>query len=101
MNYVFTGYAPRFYPDIVGESGSLIAVPGDVCEFDEAPADGLWQPTDNPVTIPRARTWPITAEPTKAEPETPAEPSAGDPANTNGWPVLNLTTPTVENTQES
>lgn len=103
MNYVFTGYAPRFYPDIIGESGSLIAEPGDVREFDEAPADGLWAPTDASVTIPGPRTWPVKAEvQPEPEPEIPAEPSAGDAVNTNGWPSLDIALPAVvPNTQEN
>jgi hypothetical protein len=100
VNYEFTGQSPRFYPDIVGENGSLIAEPGDVVAFDNPPADGLWAETQLPVTAWQARTWPLKAE----APEAPAEeiPAA---ANTELTPSLPFgpagLTSDVPETQES
>ena len=65
-NYLFTGNTARFYPNIVGGSGSLIAEPGDVLTFDEPPTDGLWIETDAPEVIPEPRTWPPARQPIDA-----------------------------------
>lgn len=75
-NYQFNGPAPRFYPQIViAGFGSLIAFPGDVWDLDEAPADGLWTGTGEPVTDHAGHTWPAVWPPAVApEPEAPGKP---------------------------
>lgn len=45
--FVYIGQEPRAYPDILVPDGDnppkvLVALPGDVCEFDVPPTDGLW-----------------------------------------------------------
>jgi hypothetical protein len=85
VNYEFTGQSPRFYPEITGEAGSLIAVPGDVRAFDVPPADGLWAETGLPVTDPGPRQWPLKAEvleaPAVAVDEVPPVLPFGPPAD--------------------
>lgn len=68
-NFQFIGQSPRFYGDIVTDTGSLVAEPGDVRTFDVPPSDGLWVETDKPEVIPPFRPWP----PRPSAPEAPAE----------------------------
>ena len=55
-NFAFLGQAPRWYPGF----GNLVALPGDVCEFEAEPSDGLWAETDFPATDTSGRSWPIS-----------------------------------------
>ncbi len=87
QNYQFIGPAPRFYPAIVvpGE-GSLIAVPGDVCEFaaGQEPNDGLWAETDEAVTEHGPRIWPLPPGWQEAQPEHADEPADDEDPDTEG-----------------
>ena len=95
-NYQFTGQTPRFYPDIVGPHGSLIAVPGDVCEFENPPTDGLWFETKLPATDTDGRSWPIQEAP---EPGLEEEPEPLPVAPATDPPVI-LSTPHIPFTPE-
>ena len=68
--FLFVGHAPRYYPGF----GNLVALPGDVCEFEVAPADGLWaEASGQPVTDTSGRSWPISSFQADANQEAAAE----------------------------
>ena len=89
--FLFLGHAPRFYPDF----GNLVALPGDVCEFEAEPSDGLWaEAAGLPVTDTSGRSWPV--QPEAAPAEVPAETStAGVEPPVQPAPVLQ-DTPAVQ-----
>jgi hypothetical protein len=41
---VFTGTYTITYPEIMTPAGSLVGVPGEICELDSFPEDGRWAP---------------------------------------------------------
>jgi len=75
----FIGQAPRFYPDVIGPYGSLIALPGDVIDFDDVPGDGLWVPSEAAQNDISGRSWPIRQEPVSATSEAVPEAPEHDP----------------------
>ena len=42
--FIYRGPGERTYPGIVYLGHTLVVNPGDVCEFDVPPGDGLWFP---------------------------------------------------------
>lgn len=85
-NFLYAYPTAAFYPEITGPEGSLIAEPGDVCEFENPPSDGRWAETDLPVNDKPARRWPPAPQVSEAtseevpEVQLPLDPPSDPPA---------------------